>query len=85
MSNIVQYIMATLSIQRNTQRTFSIKEWAKVKGASVNKWLNTKSEAFSVFCGERVTNKEVVMAHAAVVLLLVACGVAEWLQGGYHV
>jgi len=85
MSNIVQYIMATLSIQRSTQRTFSIKEWAKVKGASVTQWLNSKNTVFSTFCEERVTNKEVVIAHAAVVLLLVACGVAEWLQGGCHV
>ena len=77
--------MATLSIQRSTQRTFSIKEWAKVKGAAATKWLNSKNTAFSTFCGETVSNKEVVMAHAAVVLLLVACGVAEWLQGGYHV
>jgi hypothetical protein len=63
-----------INASRTAQRSFSIKEW-----------MGEKSEAFSVFCGESVTNREVVMAHAAVVLLLVACSVAEWLGGGCHV
>ena len=45
-------------------------------------WLNAKSETFSALCGEKFTHKEVLLAHAACVLLIVACGVAEWLGGG---
>ena len=45
-------------------------------------WLNAKSETFSALCGEKFTHKEVLLAHAACVLLIVVCGVAEWLEGG---
>lgn len=77
MSNIVQYIMATLSIQRNTQRTFSIKEWAKVKGASVNKWLNTKSELYSRICEFSVTRRLVIRVNLVSLCLLVAAMAVE--------
>jgi len=45
-------------------------------------WLGARSKTFSVLCGEEFTHKEVLLAHAACVLLIVACGVAEWLGGG---
>ena len=45
-------------------------------------WLNAKSETFSMLCGETFTHGEVLAAHAAVVVLLLACGLAEWLEGG---
>ena len=45
-------------------------------------WLNAKSKTFSALCGEDFTHKEVLLAHAACVLLIVACGVAGWLEGG---
>ena len=45
-------------------------------------WLNAKSKTFSALCGEEFTHKEVLLAHAACVLLIMACGVAGWLEGG---
>lgn len=51
-----------------------------VKNSKV--WLGAKSKTFSALCGEDFTHKEVLLAHAACVLLIVACGVAEWLGGG---
>lgn len=51
-----------------------------VKNSKV--WLDAKSKTFSALCGEDFTHQEVLIAHAACVLLIVACGVAEWLEGG---
>lgn len=51
-----------------------------VKNSKV--WLGAKSKTFSALCGEDFTHKEVLIAHAACALLIVACGVAEWLEGG---
>lgn len=45
-------------------------------------WLSARSKTFSALCGEDFTHKEVLLANAACVLLIVACGVAEWLEGG---
>lgn len=45
-------------------------------------WLGAKSKTFSALCGEEFTHKEVLLANAACVLLIVVCGVAEWLGGG---
>ena len=51
-----------------------------VKNSKV--WLNAKSKTFSALCGEDFTHKEVLLAHAACMLLIVICGVAGWLEGG---
>lgn len=45
-------------------------------------WLGAKSKTFSALCGEDFTHKEVIIAHAAFMLLIVVCGVAAWLEGG---
>ena len=45
-------------------------------------WLGAKSKTFSALCGEDFTHKEVIIAHAALMLLIVVCGVAAWLEGG---
>lgn len=45
-------------------------------------WLNAKSETFSMLCGETFTHGEVIVAHLAVAGLFLACGLAEWLEGG---
>ena len=45
-------------------------------------WLGAKSKTFSALCGEDFTHKEVLIAHAACMLLIVICGVAGWLEGG---
>lgn len=45
-------------------------------------WLMAKSETFSMLCGETFTHGEVIVAHLAVAGLFLACGLAEWLEGG---
>lgn len=45
-------------------------------------WLGAQSKTFSALCGEDITHKEVIIAHAALMLLIVVCGVAAWLEGG---
>ena len=45
-------------------------------------WFGAKSKTFSALCGEDFTHKEVIIAHAAFMLLIVVCGVAAWLEGG---
>lgn len=45
-------------------------------------WLGAQSKTFSALCGEDITHKEVIIAHAAFMLLIVVCGVAAWLEGG---
>lgn len=45
-------------------------------------WLGAQSKTFSALCGEDVTHKEVIIANAAFMLLIVVCGVAAWLEGG---
>lgn len=45
-------------------------------------WLDAKSDTFSALCGEDFTHMEVLIAHAAFMLLIVICGVAGWLEGG---
>ena len=45
-------------------------------------WFGAKSKTFSALCGEDFTHKEVIIAHAALMLLIVVCGVAAWLEGG---
>lgn len=63
--------MVAMTINRTAQRSQSLQEW-----------LDEKSEMFSALCGEGFTRMEVVKAHAFVVLVLLACGLAEWLEGG---
>ena len=45
-------------------------------------WLGAQSKTFSALCGEDFTHKDVIIAHAACMLLIVVCGVAAWLEGG---
>lgn len=45
-------------------------------------WLGANSKTFSTLCGEDFTHKEVLIAHAACMLLIMICGVAGWLEGG---
>lgn len=45
-------------------------------------WLNAKSKTFSALCGEDFTHKEVLLAHAVVIVLLFVAGIAGALEGG---
>ena len=44
------------------------------------KWLEKTNRTFSLLCGEKVTNKEVVLAHAGVIAMVTACCFAEWIN-----
>lgn len=67
---------------RTAQRSFSFRDWANEKRSKFSQWFNSESATFSRLCGERFTHKEVVYAHLFLVVLLAACFVAEWLEGG---
>ena len=67
---------------RTAQRSFTLKDWASEKRNKFSQWFNGESATFSRLCGERFTHKEVVYAHLFLVILLTACFVAEWLEGG---
>ena len=63
--------MATLTINRATRRTLTIRQW-----------LGRKNETFSSLCGEEFTNQQVLLAHLYCIALIALCCVAEWLKGG---
>lgn len=42
-------------------------------------FYNKKNELFSALGGEDFTNGEVIIAHAGIFLILLACSFAEWL------
>ena len=67
---------------RTAQRSFTLKDWASEKRNKFSQWFNGESATFSRLCGERFTHKEVCYAHLFLVVLLAACFVAEWLEGG---
>lgn len=67
---------------RTAQRSFTLKDWASEKRSKFSQWFNGESATFSRLCGERFTHKEVCYAHLFLVVLLAACFVAEWLEGG---
>ena len=74
--------MQQLSTLRTAQRTLSLREWAGVKRNEFRAWLHAESATFTALCGESFTHKEVILTHLFVIGLALACGVAEWLEGG---
>ena len=63
--------MKALLLDRTAQRAFAIKAW-----------LEAKSTLFSGICQEKVTHREVIVAHAYAVALLLIIGIAGTLEGG---
>ena len=63
--------MATLTINRATRRTLTIRQW-----------LSRKNKTFSNLCEEVFTNQQVLLAHLYCIVLIALCCVAEWLEGG---
>lgn len=61
--------MATLTINRQAQRAFSLKEWTNVKRTSIHLWLNTKSEFYSRLCDFSVTRRTVLYMHLGTICL----------------
>lgn len=58
--------MATLTIQRSTQRTFSIKAW-----------LNAKSAIYSEIMEEPITHLQVLRVHLILACIILAASTAE--------
>lgn len=67
---------------RTAQRSFSFRDWADEKRKSITLWLKAESKTFTTLCGERFTHREVLLMHLYCILVLLACGVAETLEGG---
>ena len=63
--------MKALMLDRPAQRAFAIQEW-----------LEAKSTLFSGICQEKVTHREVLVAHAYAMTLLLIIGIAGTLEGG---
>lgn len=84
--HLVQFVLLFGDMQtttlRTAQRSFTLKDWASEKRNKFSQWFNGESATFSRLCGERFTHKEVCYAHLFLVVLLAACFVAEWLEGG---
>ena len=57
-----------------------------MKKEAIKRWWNEESETFSMLCatkdGETFTHGQVVLANLGVVALILACGIAGWLEGG---
>ena len=63
--------MKALMLDRTAQRASAIQEW-----------LEAKSTLFSGICQEKVTHREVLVANAYAVALLLIIGLAGTLEGG---
>lgn len=48
---------------------------------TVERWWHGRNAAYSTMCHEEFTNGEVVLTHAAILVMLLACGLAEWMGG----
>ena len=48
--------------------------------SKVQKGWRSRSVTFSGLCGEEFTHGEVVLTHAAIIGLLLACGLAEFIN-----
>lgn len=45
----------------------------------IKNWLAKKNKPFSLLGGENFTNKEVVLAHVGIIIMVAACCLAEWI------
>ena len=70
-------IMTTLSIQRNTQRTFSLKDWTKAKGASFSLWLSQPSEFYIRICEYPVTRLLAIRVNLVALCLIIGAAAVE--------
>ena len=48
---------------------------------TIEKWWNRRNAAYSTMCNEEFTNGEVVLTHAGILVMLLACCLAEWMGG----
>ena len=46
----------------------------------MKQWLEKNCEIFSYIAGEDVTYKDVVITHAGILVIILACGLAEWIN-----
>ena len=68
------------SVLSNLERT--VKNRSVELGHDLATWLSSRNEWFSAFTQEEVTNRHVALAHLYMAVLVVACMVAGWLEGG---
>ena len=47
----------------------------------VQDWWHKRSETFSRCAGDDITNGEVVLTNVAIIVIIAACGFAEWIGG----
>lgn len=80
MQQTIQIGQVQPSVLSNAERT--VKNWREELSVNVAAWLMARNGWFSAFTGETVTNRHVVLAHLYMAVLVVACMVAGWLEGG---
>lgn len=47
---------------------------------TIKKWWRKPNWAYSKYCQQAVTNGQVVLTNLTCALIIIACGVAEWLS-----
>ena len=65
----------------NTRRVLWELKMNKTMKKTIEKWWNRRNAAYSTMCNEEFTNGEVVLTHAGVLVMLLACCLAEWMGG----
>ena len=80
MQQTIQLGQVQPSVLSNAERT--VKNWREELSVNAAAWLMARNGWFSAFTGEDVTNRHVVLAHLYMAVLVVACMVAGWLEGG---
>ncbi|WP_155952944.1 hypothetical protein [Prevotella sp. HUN102] len=47
---------------------------------NLKNWLAKTNEPFSLLGGENFTNKEVILAHVGIIIMVATCCLAEWIN-----
>lgn len=80
MQQTIQLGQVRPSVLSNLER--AVKNRSVELGHDLATWLSSRNGLFSAFTQEEVTNKHVALAHLYMAVLVVACMVAGWLEGG---
>ena len=80
MNQTIQLGQVRPSVLSNLER--AVKNRSVELGHDLATWLSSRNGLFSAFTQEEVTNKHVALAHLYMAVLVVACMVAGWLEGG---
>jgi hypothetical protein len=55
----------------------NVKSWKASKAKEFRHWLNSKSETYSMLCGENFTHKQVIVANAFCAATIAVVGLVE--------